>query len=368
MLDEELRSRLADSLKNVSVPRPDIEQVYRRGSPRRRTANLWRLRAGWAAAAVVLLAGILIPLMILLPIGRSPEPANPTQALGRTLAAMGIELTIPEGWDGRIYAVNGYSRPVFRIATFPLPESDDVDGSRARAMMQKSDVLIAITEYSAVCPPCAGFAQASFPLRLSAEDFETPFDVWHDIPPQNDVVPASHDLARETFETNDRFLDLWIEFGQEPASAEMVSAAGRVVESLKVGDFAPPLHPDGLCNEWSLQKDPDCPQTIWIKSVLSEAGFGVIDSPGESTLVGEGAGATFYIWVREPVGSLAETKLPHNRTVEGVRVYGTGSLVWRTQGLEVRIAPGPEDGNRIPDGQDLVALVRATLGVPYPPE
>jgi hypothetical protein len=295
--------------------------------------------------------------------GRTKDPASSA----RTLSAGGIQASIPDGWEGKVYQIRGYTRPVVRIATFPLPDEDDVEASKARSDMREDDVLIDLTEYSAVCP-CPGFVQIDLPVSLDAEAFEAPFDVWHDIPPQSAAVPTYHAFARRTFAVDDRFFDLWVEFGRTPAPDETVSAVNALLKSLTISTYEPPQQPDGLCNEWSLQKDPDCPQTIWIKSVLSEAGFAVVDSAEESTLVGRGEGAKFFIWTREPTAPLEESGLRYQSTIEGVDVYGGTHLVWRAQGLNVWIAPGPEGGDEIPDEAGLSSLVRASLGTPYPPE
>jgi hypothetical protein len=233
-------------------------------------------------------------------------------------------------------------------------------------MMQSKDVLVNLTEYTTICP-CPGFDSMSSPYALRNEDFETPFEVWHDLPPQESDVPSDHSLGRRSFEAEHRFFDLWVEFGQSPPPQDAVATVSEVLSSLSVGDFEPPLQPDGLCNEWSPNKDPDCPTTIWIKSVLAEAGFSVVDSPQESTLVGEGSGARFFIWVREPIEPLASFNLKRYAIIEGVQIYGGSQLVWQAQNLNVWIAPGPDGQDVLPDHEQIAQLVDATLTLVYPP-
>lgn len=334
----------------------------------RRTSVLrWRRRAGLFVTTALVLGGDVLPVAALLPLGGARRGVDrSTEASGSTeqvLAVGGIRVTLPEGWDGRAYYIHGYTRPVIRLATFPLPESDDIGASGARLLMREGDILLGLTEYSAICP-CPGFDPTSFPLALAPEDFETPYDVWHDLPPQEDAVPVSHDFARRTFVENDRFVDLSVEFGPSPASQDLISDVGVVIASFAIGDFEPPSQPDGLCHEWILPKDPDCPQTIWLKALLFEAGLEAIDDPQESTLVGQGGGAKFNIWVREPTFPLED--LPLLYTVEGVQVYGGEYLVWRAQGQTVSIANFEEGRDTMPDENGLAALVNATIDVDYP--
>jgi hypothetical protein len=295
-----------------------------------------------------------------------PTPGSEPSISEETLEIGGVHVEIPSGWSGRVYYIHGYTRPVLRLATFVLPETDDIEASMARSLMQTDDVLVNLTEYTAVCP-CPGFDSLSPPYTLRNEDLEAPFDVWHDLPPQEPDVPPDRSLGRRTFEAEHRFFDLWVEFGHAAPPQDAVDTVNGVLASFSIGDFEPPLQPDGLCNEWSLNKDPDCPKTIWIKSVLAKAGFSVVDSPQEATLVGEGVGARFFIWVREPTEPLESFDLKRYAVIEEVQVYGGSQRVWRAQTLNVWIAPGPDGQDVLPDDEQLARLVKATLTVNFPP-
>jgi hypothetical protein len=279
----------------------------------------------------------------------------------------GIEVTVPEGWDGRVYYVSGYPRPVVRVASFELPALDGITAGTARSLMLEDDALISLTEYIH-CPPCPGFDPTTLPLTLESADFEAPFDVAENLLPQDGDVPDAHDFARRTFETNSRFFDLWVEFGKVPVPGSTLSVVNEVLASLTVDTYSPPPQPDGVCNEWSPPKDPDCSTTVWLKSLLSAAGFEPVDDPDEQTLVGVGAGARFFIWVQEPHGTLEEKGFPVWGVVDGTPVYGgEQTLVWRAQGFDVWIAQGPFAGDLIPDRTGVEALVRATMHTAYAP-
>lgn len=367
MHGDDVRDRLLDSQRDVDLPSPMIEDVFAAASHHRAQAIRWRRRIALASAAGLVLVGLVLPVWLLLPLGGSSQRDGGSEPVSEeTLAVGGVQVVIPSGWSGRVYYIHGYTRPVLRLATLELPETDDIEASMARSLMQTDDVLVDLTEYAAICP-CPGFDPLSPPYALRNEDLETPFDVWHDLPPQEPDVPPDHGLGRRTFEAEHRFFDLWVEFGQSPPPQAAVDTVNGLLASLSIGDFEPPLQPDGLCNEWSLSKDPDCPTTIWIKSVLAEAGFTVVDSPQEATLVGEGAGARFFIWVREPTEPLESFDLKRYAVIEEVQVYGGSQLVWRAQTVNVWIAPGPDGQDVLPVDEQLARLVKATLTVNFPP-
>jgi len=246
--------------------------------------------------------------------------------------------------------------------------------------MRDDDVIIALTERSAICP-CPGYDPTALPLSLEPEDFATPFAVWQHFPPQDGDIPDAHAFARRTFvrefesETGHeeifRAFDLWVEFGTNPAPPRLVAEVNDLLASVVIGPHEWPPQPDGTCDEWGPPKDPDCPQTIWLKAILSEAGFEAVDDPLEQTLVGRGSGASFFIWIREPAVPLEEYDFSVHSVVDGVPVYEgggpPGTRIWTAQGLDVRISPGPNGRDLIPDEKRIEALVRATMRVPYPP-
>jgi len=64
----------------------------------------------WLAAGTIVLTGVVLPLAVLRPLGRAPGPpdtSTPSGSLERILAARGIEVRLPERWDGRVYFISG---------------------------------------------------------------------------------------------------------------------------------------------------------------------------------------------------------------------------------------------------------------------
>jgi hypothetical protein len=91
------------------------------------------------------------------------------------LAAHGIELDLPTGWDGRIYRTHG-SDPIMHAATFPLPRSDGDFGSGATERMPPSATFLALKEYRPgprLLPGQGLFASRSIPLPLGDQHFSS---------------------------------------------------------------------------------------------------------------------------------------------------------------------------------------------------
>jgi hypothetical protein len=89
------------------------------------------------------------------------------------LAAHGIEVELPAGWDGRIYRLAG-AGPILHAASFPLPPTDGDFGSGATGMMPEGGAFLALKEYEPgprLHPGEGLFAARSLPLPLDARRF-----------------------------------------------------------------------------------------------------------------------------------------------------------------------------------------------------
>jgi hypothetical protein len=89
------------------------------------------------------------------------------------LAAYGISLELPRGWDGRIYRRTGAS-PTLHAANFHLPEDDADFGSGATARMPPGGIFIALKEYAAgphLRPGVGLYASRALPLPLQRRYF-----------------------------------------------------------------------------------------------------------------------------------------------------------------------------------------------------
>jgi len=63
-----------------------------------------------------------------------------------SLAAHGITVELPDGWDGRIYRLAG-GAPILHAASFALPASDGDFGSSATGVMPDGGAFFALKEY-----------------------------------------------------------------------------------------------------------------------------------------------------------------------------------------------------------------------------
>lgn len=89
------------------------------------------------------------------------------------IAAHGIALDLPRGWDGRLYQLPG-GDPVLHAASFPLPAVDGDFGSGATATMPSHGTFLALKEYRPgprLVPGVGLFASHSVPLPLHARRF-----------------------------------------------------------------------------------------------------------------------------------------------------------------------------------------------------
>jgi hypothetical protein len=89
------------------------------------------------------------------------------------LAAYGIEIELPRGWDGRIYRRPG-ADATLHAANFPLPHDDADFGSGALAHLPGHGAFLALKEYRAgphLKPGVGLYASRSVSLPLNASDF-----------------------------------------------------------------------------------------------------------------------------------------------------------------------------------------------------
>ena len=81
----------------------------------------------------------------------------------------GIEVDLPDGWEGRIYR-RADGDPTLHAATFALPDDDGDFGARATGSMGQGQAFVVVTEYD---PALAGqglFAPLGVPKDLRPVD------------------------------------------------------------------------------------------------------------------------------------------------------------------------------------------------------
>src|SRR5258708_9625772 len=91
------------------------------------------------------------------------------------LAAHGVAVDLPRGWEGRILrraAINPteHSRAVVHIASFPLPEERGDFGVGVTELMRSGDVFLTLFEYGPESLGTPLFASTGIP-KLTVDQF-----------------------------------------------------------------------------------------------------------------------------------------------------------------------------------------------------
>ena len=141
------------------------------------------------------------------------------------LAAHGIELDLPKGWDGRIYRIDG-SAPILHAASFSLPARDGDFGSGATGRMPAGATFIAVKEYEAgprLLPGEGLFASRSLPLPLAPARFH---------PRALQVGRLGQAGFQHFFTSSERPFCLYAVIKLHPPGAELATAAANQVSGL----------------------------------------------------------------------------------------------------------------------------------------
>ena len=93
------------------------------------------------------------------------------------LAAKGIEVYLPKGWEGRIFqrepTEGGQTYSVAHFATFPLPADVADFGGGLPATMGPDDIFAVLFEYGPESLGTALFARNGMPRDLKPDQFRT---------------------------------------------------------------------------------------------------------------------------------------------------------------------------------------------------
>jgi hypothetical protein len=161
------------------------------------------------------------------------------------LNAHGIALTLPTGWEGRVFkrpaageisasAADGPPAPpgettnaIVHVSTIPLPPGMGDFGSEAVPDLGPNDVLVVLFEYDAKSTAQPLFARAGVPRELSADDF-SPGVMQRAIRGQAGVQVFCHET--------DRAFCLYVVLGSFANRQRLVP---RVNEILATLDIAP---------------------------------------------------------------------------------------------------------------------------------
>lgn len=148
------------------------------------------------------------------------------------LRSEGIEVDVPQGWDGEIYrrptglaplgGTHEQKNPVLHVANFPLPADRGDFGSGAVELMSADNVLLVLFEYGAGSARTALFADEGI-SAVRAEDF-SPHTMQRPLPGQSG--------AQHFFSSGDRAFCLYVVLGAHSRRLELVPEVNQVVASI----------------------------------------------------------------------------------------------------------------------------------------
>jgi hypothetical protein len=150
-------------------------------------------------------------------------------AAATTLAAEGISVDLPPGWEGTIYRrpseIDEDPHPVVHLATFGLPPDRGDFGNGAVNLMGWDDVLVVLLEYDQASAGTALFARTGLPRQLSGADFN-PTTLQHMIPGQAG--------AQRFFTESGRAFCLYAVVGAFRRAARLAADASAVLKTVRI--------------------------------------------------------------------------------------------------------------------------------------
>jgi hypothetical protein len=148
------------------------------------------------------------------------------------IAGHGIEIDLPDGWEGRIYR-RPEGQAILHAASFALPAEDGDFGSAAVASMPPNGVFIALAEYDRDALGEPLFAHQGLPLPLRAADAH---------PRALQRLGRSRAGVQRFFTSERRPFGLYVVIRSEPVRVAHIDQANLVLGSLRI---TPPAGPNG---------------------------------------------------------------------------------------------------------------------------
>jgi len=147
------------------------------------------------------------------------------------LIRSGLEIDLPDGWDGRIYRREAEAKAVTRralhAANFPLPPNPGDYAVGAVERMQIGDVLVVLLEFD---PDSAGqglFRHEGLPTGLRAGDFS---------PTAMPRAMPGRTAAQWFFSSGGRAFCLYVVLGSAGPPTAIIPMVNQVVATLKIED------------------------------------------------------------------------------------------------------------------------------------
>jgi hypothetical protein len=146
------------------------------------------------------------------------------------VAAHGLALDTPRGWDARIYRrreseAGERSFPIVHAANFALPTARGDFGSGAVDRMRREHVLVVLLEFDPPSASTALFANRGVP-RPRSDDFH---------PTQLQRVLPGQSGGQWFFNTGDRAFCLYVVLGSHQRRARLVPQVHDLLDRLTIG-------------------------------------------------------------------------------------------------------------------------------------
>jgi hypothetical protein len=364
--DQMVGQRLRADLERIQAPEPQLDQLFDRAR-RRRTR---RLAAAWAVVGLVFV-GLGVSLVLQSPLrgaGPASPATTPTPSATRPPSAQrlalppaqsgwawrvdqvaGVAIQAPKGWTFKT-AVVGVAEPTALIAlgTGSIPSGGDCAPTAAIRALPKDGVLLWVLEYRNPETPY------EFPPRRAR------FDLGPLLGPFECVGERTHLVS---FRQAGRFFQVHVMFGPE-AAATLRADAVAALSSLTP-------EPRGASTQQQCQQGGwiYCPEAAWVFQIINQADYFHWGNTGKAIEAGPKGGpetAKVNIWATKAEPGGLQTRYRLVAVAEGVTIYGDSTtLVWRAQGLDVRVQPGAGSRAALPSGKALDRLVKASLQTPF---
>jgi hypothetical protein len=145
------------------------------------------------------------------------------------LTRQGLEIELPDGWDGRIYRrqadAGDVARRALHAANFALPPNLGDYAVGAIERMQTGDVLVVLLEFDPESADQGLFRSQGLPEGLTAGDF-SPTAMPRAVPGRT--------AAQWFFSSGGRAFCLYVVLGSHRERADVVPLADAVVRTLKI--------------------------------------------------------------------------------------------------------------------------------------
>lgn len=146
-----------------------------------------------------------------------------------TLSRSGLQVDLPDGWDGRIYrrqAEDGVTtRRALHAANFALPPNLGDYATGAIERMQSDDVLVTLIEFDPDSADSGLFRSQGLPSGLSSDDF-SPAALPRAVPGRTG--------AQYFFSAGGRAFCLFVALGSHADRADLAPVADQVVQTIRI--------------------------------------------------------------------------------------------------------------------------------------